>query len=162
VLQFHKGLPFGQQNVETVRPNDLQKAARDFPDLQFVVHPLAVPYFPELLAIASRFPNIHLALSANLCFAPIAPRLVQEQLGVLLQQVGSDRSIYGSEAGLAGSPRPYLEAFMELEIPEDLRRGYGFPQLTFEDKRKILGENFARLLGIDLETKKRELGLMAT
>lgn len=157
VLQFHKGNPFGLQNVETTRPNDLQAAARDFPDLIFVVHHLALPYFDEMVNIAARFPNIHLALSAMINFILISPRMVQERLGRLLMEVGSDRLIWGSEASLGGPPRAYLEAVMALEIAEDLRVGYGYPQFTREDKRKFLGENFARLMGVDLAAKKREL-----
>lgn len=160
VLQFHKGNPFGRQNVEDNRPNDLQKAMRDFPDLTFVVHHLAMPYFDELLHIASRFPNCVLSLSVFANFIPIAPRLVQEKLGALLMHVGSDRLVWGSEAALAGPPAPYLDAFLALEIPEDLRSGFGFPQLTRADKRLILGENFARLMGIDIDAKKHELGLV--
>jgi len=150
VLQFHKGMPFGLSNVEDVRPNDLQGAARDFPDLTFVIHHLGMPYFDETVSIAARFPNVHLALSANLCFTPIAPRLVQTQLGRLLMEVGADKLLWGSEAALAGPPKPYLDAFLALEIPEDLRSGYGYPQITREDKRKILGLNFARMMGVEV------------
>ena len=150
VLQFHKGLPFGLQDVEQVRPNDLQRAARDFPELTFVIHHLALPYFEETVNIAARFPNVHLALSANLCFTPIQPRVVQHQLGTLLMHVGADKLLWGSEAGLAGPPAPYLRAFMDLEIPDDLREGYGYPQITREDKRKILGGNFARMMRVEL------------
>lgn len=150
VLQFHKGQPFGLENIEDVRPNDLQRAARDFPDLQFVIHHLGVPYFEETCYIAARFPNIHLCLGANLAFTPIAPRQVQEQIGRLLAQVGIDKLIYASEAGLAGPPAPYLDAIMALEIPEDLRAGYGWPQFTHEDKKALLGGNFARLMGVDV------------
>jgi hypothetical protein len=153
VLQFHKGFPFGLTPVEETRPNDLQRAARDFPDLQFLVHHLGIPYLDETVNIAARWPNIHLVLSANLCFTPIQPRLVQTQLGRLLFEVGVDKLMWGSEAGLAGPPAPYLRAFMDLEIPEDLRLGYGYPQITHEDKRKILGENFARLMGVTLPTQ---------
>ena len=35
----------------------------------------------------------------------------------------------------------------------------GYPQLTEQAKRKILGENLARLNGIDVEAKKAELGV---
>lgn len=48
---------------------------------------------------------------------------------------------------------------MDLEILLDLRSGYGYPQITRDDKRKILGENFARVMGIDLAAKKTQLGL---
>jgi hypothetical protein len=151
VLQFHKGFPFGLENIEDVRPNDLQRPARDFPELDFVIHHLGVPYFEETVSIAARFPNVHLCLGANLAFTPIAPRQVQEQLGRLLAQVGADKLSYASEGFLAGPPRPYLDAIMALEIPEDLRTGYGWPQITHEDKRALLGANTARLLGIDLD-----------
>ena len=50
---------------------------------------------------------------------------------------------------------------MELEIPEDMRSGYGLPQITHEDKKKILGGTMARLMGVDVEAKKKELGLVA-
>jgi len=152
VLQFHKGFPFGLTPVEQTRPNDIQRAARDFPDMQFLIHHLGIPYFDETVNIAARWPNVHLVLSANLCFTPIQPRLVQKQLGRLLFEVGVDKLMWGSEAGLAGPPAPYLRAFMDLQIPDDLREGYGYPQLTHEDKRKILGGNFARLMGVDLPT----------
>jgi len=161
VLQFHKGTPIGLQNVEDLRPNDLQAPARDFPDLDFVVHHLALPYFDELVSIAARFPNIYLSLSGNLGYAVVAPRLVQEQLGKLLMQVGVEKLLWGSEAALLGSPAPYLEAFMRLEIPEDLRRGYGYPQITREDRELILGKNFARLMDVDIDAKKQELASSA-
>ena len=158
VVQFHKGLPFGMMNVEQLSPVDLQAPARDFPDLNFVIHHLAVPYFDEVVSIASRFPNVYLALSGNIGYSLVAPRLVQEQLGRLLMEVGVDKLLWGSEAALAGGPAPYLRAFMDMEIPEDLRRGYGYPQITHEDKRRILGLNFAEMMGIDVDAKRLELG----
>jgi hypothetical protein len=40
----------------------------------------------------------------------------------------------------------------------DIVEERGYPQLTEQAKRKILGENLARLDGIDIESKKAELG----
>jgi predicted TIM-barrel fold metal-dependent hydrolase len=157
VLQFHKGNPFGLQNVEWLSPIDLQAPARDFPDISFIVHHLALPYFEEMVSIASRFPNVYLSLAGYMTMYRIAPRRVQDHLGRLLQSVGAEKILWGSEAALAGGPAPYLKGFMELEIPDDMRSGYGYPQLTLDDKRKILGENFAKVMGIDIEAKKREL-----
>lgn len=162
VLQFHKGFPFGLENIEDVRPNDLQRPARDFPEIDFVIHHLGVPYFEETVYIAARFPNVHLCLGANFAFTPIAPRQVQQQLGRLLADVGVEKLSYASEGFLAGPPWPYLRAIMELEIPEDLRLGFGWPQLTRSDKRQILGANMARLLGIDLDRAIVELSLTAS
>jgi predicted TIM-barrel fold metal-dependent hydrolase len=160
VLQFHKGNPYGLQNLEWLNPVDLQAPARDFPDVAFIVHHLALPYFEEMVSIASRFPNVYLSLAGYITFYRIAPRRVQEHLGRLLQSVGAEKILWGSEAALAGGPAPYLKAFMELEIPADLRSGYGYPQITPGDKRKILGENFAKLMGVDIEAKRRELAAL--
>jgi uncharacterized protein len=149
-VQFHKGIPFGDQNMEDLRPNDLQKAARDFPDLNFIIHHLAYPYVDETISIAARFPNIHLALSGTVSLFMIAPRRLQEIMGRLLYEVGSSKLLWGSEAALVGSPAPYLRLLADLQISDDLRDGYGYPQITREDKQAILGGNFARMLGLDL------------
>ena len=39
-----------------------------------------------------------------------------------------------------------------MEIDEQLQEDYGYPAITEADKRKILGENQARLFGVDIET----------
>jgi len=66
VVQFHKGLPFGLQPLAPLSPLDLERPARDFPDMTFIVHHLAEPFFEEAISLASRFPNVYLALSGNL------------------------------------------------------------------------------------------------
>ena len=156
-IQFHKGTPFGLQPLEALSPLDLQAPARDFPDMNFIIHHLAFPYFEEAVSLAARFPNIYLALSGSLNLAVIAPRLVQEQLGRLLAEVGVHKLLWGSEAALAGGPAPYLRAFMDLDIPPDLRDGYGYPQITREDKERILGRNFADVMGIDIDARRGAL-----
>ena len=158
VLQFHKGLPLGPVNMEDLRPNDLQAPARDFPELIFIIHHLGLPYFEETLSIAARFPNVYLALSGNINMYVIAPRMVQEQLGRLLLYCGPEKLLWGSEAALYGSPQPYLEAFLGLQIPDDLRQSYGYPQITVEHKRLILGENFARIMGIKVGQPQARVG----
>jgi predicted TIM-barrel fold metal-dependent hydrolase len=156
-LQFHKGIPFGQQDLEPLHPGDLQKAARDFPDLNFLIHHLADPFVDEAINIAGRFPNVYLVGSGVFNLSVFQPRKVQTWIGRLLYEVGVDKVIWGSEVPLQGNPRPYLKDFMRLQVPEDLQEGWGYPEVTKEDKRKILGLNFARLLGIDLAAEQRKL-----
>jgi hypothetical protein len=54
-------------------------------------------------------------------------------------------------------PRWALDAFWDFEIPQDLVVGYGYPQLTEQAKRKILGENLLRLSGMDVDDTRKKL-----
>jgi uncharacterized protein len=90
-------------------------------------------------------------------FLHIAPRKIQVWMGELLQNVGAYKLIWGSEAAMTGPPGPFLKAFMDLEIPEELQADYGYPQITRDDKKMILGLNLAGLLGIDVQAKVRQL-----
>ncbi len=85
-----------------------------------------------------------------------APRVFAETLGKLLFWCGEDKIIYGGETPI-WHPRWARQAFWNFEIPEDLQKGYGYPPLTRQAKKKILGENLARLLGIDIEEKRTKL-----
>ncbi len=80
-----------------------------------------------------------------------------EIIGKLLFWCGEDKIIYGSEAPIF-HPQWALRAFMDFQIPEDLCAGYGYPQLTGQAKRKILGENLLRLHGMDVEDTRARLG----
>lgn len=162
-VQFHKGMPFGpQQPLEPLRCHDIEQAALDFPDMTFVLHHLGEPYIDETINIAARHHNIQLALSAWINMHPIWPMESLHRLGKLLFWVGADRLLYGSEAFVWPSVQPYIELFANLEMPEELQVGYGYPALTREMKSKILGENQAKLLGIDIEAKKREFAATAS
>jgi len=54
------------------------------------------------------------------------------------------------------SPRWLIEKFMAFELSEDLKQEY-LVDLTLEIKRKIPGENAARLYGIDIVAQTAKL-----
>jgi len=162
IVQFHYCQPAdSSHDVEIQMPNYLQRPARDFPELTFIMHHPSPLYFEETVNIAARFRNIHLLISPIVQLWFERPRLVQKLMGRLLQEVGADKLIYGSEGALAGNPTRYINAVLNLDIPEDLQDGYGYPQITREDKEKILGLNLAALFGIDVEAKKEELAALS-
>jgi len=156
-VQFHKGAPFGHENVEDLAPYDLQAAARDFPDLIFVVHHLGDPFVDETINVAARFENIHMTLSTWVNLHPIMPMESFHRLGKCLMFVGEDKLMYGSEAFVWPQVQGLLDMIVDLQMPEELQDGYGYPALTDLFKRKFLGENLARLMGIDLEEKRSAL-----
>ena len=80
----------------------------------------------------------------------------------LLFWLGPDKLLFGSDYAI-WSPKWLIEKFMAFELPEDLKQEYHV-DLTPEIKRKILGENAARLYGIDIAAqtaKLRQDGLRA-
>lgn len=161
VIQFHKGFPISRARLEDLTPLDMQQAAMDFPDMTFGVHHLALPYFEEMVFIAARFENVHLVLSGTMHLPMIAPWEFKMYLGRILRDVGSDRILWGSECPLLGSPQPIIDWFWDMEIDDELQDRFGFPEISEADKRKILGENQAKLFNVDIAKKKIELGLAA-
>jgi hypothetical protein len=80
----------------------------------------------------------------------VAPWQFKVYMGRLLRDVGSERIIWGSEAPLLGSPQPVIEWFWKMQIDRELQERYGYPEITETDKRRILGENQARLFGVEV------------
>ena len=81
------------------------------------------------------------------------------RLGEALLYVGSDRICYGSEAFIWPHVQVYIDTLANLEMPDELQDKYGYPEITRDIKEDILGRAFANGMGIDIEVKKRELGL---
>lgn len=156
-IQFHKGLPLGLQRVESLKPNDLQQAAYDFPQLNFGAHHLGEPYVDEMVNIAARFPNIFLVLPLLFNHYFVQPYEMLHRLGKALLHVGPDRICYGTDAFIWPNLQAYIDLLATLEMPKELQDHYGYPQITDEVRRKIFGESFVNLLGLDMETRLKKI-----
>jgi predicted TIM-barrel fold metal-dependent hydrolase len=156
MIQFHKGLPLGRQRVEDLAPNDIQTAAYDFPDLNFGLHHLGHPYIDETIDIASRFSNVYLILPLLFNQYFVQPREMLHRLGKALFYVGEDKLCYGTDGFVWPHFQAYIDLVTELQMPEDLQDGYGYPALTRSTREKILGLNFARAAGLDIAPYRRE------
>jgi hypothetical protein len=78
-----------------------------------------------------------------------APWRLAEIIGEAIQFAGEDRVVWGSDFfGAGGLIRLAVQGLREFEMPNELQERYGFSPLTEEVKRKIFGENLARLLKI--------------
>jgi predicted TIM-barrel fold metal-dependent hydrolase len=156
LIGVHKGVPLGPQPIEYTQTWDMDGAAANFPDINFVIFHVGLPFIDETCWQLIRYPNLYASLAATINFVVRAPRQFAEILGKLLFWCGEDKIVYGSEAPL-WQPQWALEAFWNFQIPEDLCAGYGYPQLTQQAKRKILGENLLRLHGMDVEETRSSL-----
>ncbi len=151
-IGVHKGVPLGPQPIESTQAWDMDGAAANFPDINFVIFHVGLPFIDEICWQLVRFPNLYASIAATLNFIVRAPRNFAENIGKLMFWCGEDKILYGGETPI-WHPRWALDAFWNFEIPEDLVTGYGYPQLTTQAKKKILGGNLARLMGINVEEK---------
>jgi len=156
LIGVHKGVPLGPQPIEATQTWDMDGAAANFPDINFVIFHVGLPFIDEVCWQLIRHPNLYASIAATINFVVRAPRQFAETLGKLLFWCGEDKIIYGSEAPI-WQPQWALEAFWNFQLPQDLVEGYGYPQLTEQAKRKILGENLLRLHGMDVEATRARL-----
>jgi predicted TIM-barrel fold metal-dependent hydrolase len=157
LIGVHKGVPLGPQPIEATQTWDMDGAAANFPDINFVIFHVGLPFIDEVCWQLIRYPNLYASIAATINFVVRAPRQFAEVLGKLLFWCGEDKIIYGSEAPI-WQPQWALEAFWNFQLPQDLVEGYGYPQLTEQAKRKILGENLLRLHGMNVEETRARLG----
>jgi predicted TIM-barrel fold metal-dependent hydrolase len=157
LIAVHKGVPLGPQRIEYTQTWDMDGAAEAFPDINFVIYHVGLPFLDEVCWQIIRFPNLYASIAATINFIGRAPRQFAEIIGKLLFWCGEDKIIYGSEAPV-WHPQWALQKFWDFELPQDLIDGFGYPPLTDQAKRKILGENLLRLHGMDVEATKAKLG----
>ena len=69
-------------------------------------------------------------------------------LGKLLVHLGPERILWGTDSIWYGSPQGQIDAFRAFAISEEFQERFGYPALTDETKRLILGGNAARLYGL--------------
>jgi predicted TIM-barrel fold metal-dependent hydrolase len=160
-IAVHKGLPFSIFNAKYCHPEDFDKPLDDFPDLNFVLYHSAYPFLDELTMMAFRLTgrksNLYVDLGGLFVILMQAPHELGHTMGKLLKYFGSDHIIWGSDAPITGSPQPFIEFFLKYKIPDELCEKYGYPQITDEGKKKILGGNIARLFNINIEDKMRKI-----
>ena len=160
LIAIHKALPVGTVPTEPYKTEDVDEAATSFPDMTFSIVHGGLSFAEETGWQLGRYPNIYVNLEVmGQILAGNEPAFA-EAFGELLSIGGErviDQIVWGSGASSA-HPQVQLEAFRDFQFPERLLGPAGkfgpIPQLTDEHKRKILGENYADLVGIDIEEAK--------
>ena len=137
-------------------PIQIDAVANDFPEMKIIAFHAGWPHNHELNLIAAGHVNVSISLGLLLPWCVTAPRRAAKIIGEAIQFASVDRVIWGTDYfGPGAEPLMKLsvEGFRDFQIPEDLQKGYGFKPLMESDKRKIFGENLARILGITPKKK---------
>jgi predicted TIM-barrel fold metal-dependent hydrolase len=160
----HKGLA---NNNRFSSPIDIGPAAKANPDITFVAYHSGYdgddpgPYSETTknagvnrliasLDAAGIGPhaNVYAELGSTWFRAMRNPDEAAHVLGKLLQRLGSDRVLWGTDSIWYGSPQNQIEAFRNFEISNQFQDRYGYPELTTDVKKQVLGQNAARLYGV--------------
>ncbi len=169
----HKGLPLVNFDAAHNGPDDIVAVSRLFPDMDFVVFHGAWdsnhtegPYDPgasvgidTLLQALDRHgvpPNSNVWADLGSVWRQLLsrPDEAAHVLGKLLTRVGADRVLWGTDAIWYGGPQPQLMAFRAFALGAEFQDRFGYPELTDEVKRKVLGLNAASLFGLDPEATR--------
>jgi predicted TIM-barrel fold metal-dependent hydrolase len=149
----HKGIPFGQFYARYAHAEDFDAAADDFLDLNFIAYHSAWPYHNELAALKTFKPqrkNLYCEVGSTFA-ATVTSRPLEcaHVIGTLLRDLGPDYVLWGTDSLLWGNPQWQIEAFRKFQIPDQLVEGHGYPKITDEIRRKVFGENAARIWNIN-------------
>jgi len=164
--------------------DDLPKAAKDWPGINFVMYHGALRPFLEdpaaelalfeksgnirwatdLARIPAKYgvKNVYAELGTTFANSAVAnPRFSAALVGQFVNEMGADRVVWGSDSVWYGSPQWQIEAMRRLEIPDDLMQKMGWKTklggADSEVKRKIFGTNSARIYNYKIQAEYEDL-----
>ncbi|HXU08524.1 MAG TPA: amidohydrolase family protein, partial [Blastocatellia bacterium] len=181
----HKGLPLGLFNEEHCHPKDVEKVAKDFPDINFVIYhsglnptptgggrrregvaagPQYIPWCSELIDIVKRgnLRNVYFEVGStwNVLSGGYGGdgQPAMHFLGQVMNLPGGeDRIIWGTDSIWGGSPQSQIERLRRFQINDQVAEKFGYKKLTPEIKAKIFGLNAARLYKVDVNAKRKAI-----
>jgi uncharacterized protein len=168
----HKGLPLGPV-ADYNHPRDLIKAAKDFPDIDFMVYHSGllgvnepkptgeVPWTTEFCEMKKKEPGIdNIYMEMGSTFAQLVttnPTACAHLMGQMVAAFGADHVLWGTDSIWYGTPQWQIEAFRRFEIPDALVEKHGYQPLTRQVKEQIFGLNAARVFKVDVMAKRNEI-----
>jgi hypothetical protein len=153
-LAVHKALPAAHGSNAHDHPDDVTGAAAAFPDMTFEVVHSGWTFIDDCAIQLALNLNIYANLECTANTAVRMPRRFAKAVGALVHEA-PDRVLFGTGAPL-GHPQPIIEAIEAFQMPEDLLEE-GLPEFTDEIKAGLLGENFARMHGLDVAKIKQDV-----
>jgi hypothetical protein len=161
VICIHKGLPLSDQAYHYSQCRDIGVVARQYPDVSFIVYHSGYvagqpegPFQPGAgrdgvdTLIQSLIDNgiepggnVYAELGSTWRFLMREPDDAAHVLGKLLEHVGPDNVLWGTDSIWYGSPQDQIQAFRTFQIHERLREAHGYPEITPEIRAKVFGLN---------------------
>ncbi len=184
LISVHKGYSYQSRQLgHLANPRDMEKAALQNPDFNFVVYHSAIKHGPNepnyldsnkfdpttgdfewhsiLMDIKKRNPkinNIYPEVGSFFNALVVAdPVLCMHGMGKNIKHYGADHVVWGTDCLWWGSPQWAIEAFKRFDISDEFCEKFGYSKISREDKAKILGLNAAKLYNVDVKAKRNAI-----
>ncbi|HWX39677.1 MAG TPA: amidohydrolase family protein [Blastocatellia bacterium] len=182
LFSVHKGYSYQSRTLgHLANPKDVEKAALNNPDLNFVIYHSAIKHGPSepqfktffdpttgdfewhniLMDIKKRNPqitNVYPEIGSFFGILVIAnPLMCMHGMGKNIKYYGADHVIWGTDCLWWGSPQWVVDAFKRFDISDEMCEKFGYKKITKEDKAKIFGLNAAKLYKVDVKAQRKAL-----
>ena len=155
-VAMHKALPIVGLPSQPYKIDDMCNAALDFPDLNFELIHAGLAYLDETAHAIARSSNVYVNLEITSTYACSVPGLFDDIMSNLLFWGGPEKIIYSSGA-MEFHPQPILDAMMAYQPSPEVERKFGSLEISTADRQNIMGGNFARMMGLDMEEMKARI-----
>ncbi|MBW0103326.1 amidohydrolase family protein [Pseudonocardia sp. KRD291] len=146
-VHVHKGPTIWPLDKDAFDVADVDHAATDFQDLNFIVEHVGLPRIEDFCFMAVQEPNVYAGLSVVVGGLMHArPKFFAKVMGELLFWVGEDKMLFGGDYNI-WTPKWQVEGLVDWQMPDEDQFS-DYPRLTTASKKKILGLNAARLYDI--------------
>ena len=150
-IAVHKLLEYTGPETPALAIEDMYEAAAALPDVYFELVHAGWLLLEETAALMNKHENVVAVMEGPMLWLTYDLPAFHRMMAVFMNQVDVERMIYSS---VATRQHPYwqLAGLLDYQPPE----GANF-SVSEQAKRKILGENAARLYGIDIPARRRAL-----
>jgi predicted TIM-barrel fold metal-dependent hydrolase len=148
-IHVHKGPTIWPLVKDAFDVADVDFAATNFPELNFIVEHVGLPRIEDFCFMATQEANVYAGLAVVVGGLMHArPRFFAKVMGELMFWLGEDKLIFGADYAI-WEPRWQVEGFVDWNMPDGEEFG-DYAPLTVTAKKKILGLNAARLYDLDV------------
>ena len=148
MIGIHKGVPLAPTLVDRYHVQDLPPAIEAFPDLIFEIVHGGFAFNRQIARFLETYPNVTVNLEGSPCYALNFSDQFADMMAPLIS-ADPTRIFYSAGVPIM-HPDPFIRAFWDHKSPK------GYKPITEQIKRGILGVNFARVHGWDIEAMKRQ------
>lgn len=150
-IATHKLIGYEGDKTPYMKTRDFANAAKAFPEAWFHIVHAGWLFGDETIDIIKRFDNVTAVMEGPMFWAAFDVPKFTQLLSSYLNQVDLSRIIYASAAA---NQHPYFvtRAILDYEPPKGADFKFGA-----HEKRKIMGENFAAIHGIDVAAQRKRI-----